>query len=174
MKSVLIIDDDNLFGTSLKQELSDYNYESKYIEDPQEIENVQQEFDIVLIDLRLKNASGLNYINEIKLKWPQSQVILMTGFGTIATAVNAIKLGASDYLTKPVTIKKFEAILNKDAEINTEDTGQDDPMSLDRVEREYIEHILVQEKGNISKAAEKLGLHRQSLQRKLKKWVPFK
>jgi two-component system response regulator RegA len=174
MKSVLIIDDDNLFGTSLKQELSDHNYESKYIEDPQEIENVQQEFDIVLIDLRLKNASGLNYINEIKLKWPQSQVILMTGFGTIATAVNAIKLGASDYLTKPVTIKKFEAILNKDAEINTEDTGQDDPMSLDRVEREYIEHILVQEKGNISKAAEKLGLHRQSLQRKLKKWVPFK
>ena len=52
--------------------------------------------------------------------------------------------------------------------------AQEDVLSLDRVEREYIEHILVQEKGNISKAAEKLGLHRQSLQRKLKKWVPFR
>jgi len=177
MKKILLIDDDLLFGESLSLELRDAGYIVSYLAEPSKsfTEEFNEIFDIALIDLRLKNQSGLNLIEDLKEHSPNCHIIMMTGFGTIASAVNAIKLGASDYLTKPVTVTKIEDILNADKlNLEGEEGGSQTPLSLDRVEREYIEHILVQEKGNISKAAEKLGLHRQSLQRKLKKWVPFK
>ena len=174
MKSkILIIDDDVLFAESLCQELNDTDhYESDFIEHPSQFAEIKNnEYKNIFIDLRLKNTSGLNHIQEVKLLWPDADVYLMTGFGTIATAVSAIKLGATEYLTKPITVEKIESVLNEIE--SSEDTDYSvTPLSLDRVEREYIEHILVQEKGNITKAAQKLGLHRQSLQRKLKKWVP--
>lgn len=171
MKSVLIIDDDELFGESLKENLSMNGLETNYIASPSELNN-KVSYDIILVDLRLQNQSGLNILSELRSSWPQSFIIMMTGFGTIATAVEAIKLGANDYITKPVTYKKIMEVISKKSEELPE--VEEQVMSLDRVEREYIEHILAKEKGNISKAAEKLGLHRQSLQRKLKKWVPNK
>lgn len=172
---VLIIDDENLFGETLSQELNETEkYDSIYIDSPNHFKDIKNNFfHLILIDLRLKNTSGLNHIEEAILLWPDAKLYMMTGFGSIASAVSAIKLGATDYLTKPITIEKIDK-LNVHTLIEKDDTGQQDPLSLDRIEREYIEHILVQENGNISKAAEKLGLHRQSLQRKLKKWVPFK
>jgi two-component system response regulator RegA len=172
---ILIIDDEKLFGESLAQELSDCEqFQSHYISHPNEAMQIMEEdFHIILMDLRLQNTSGLNHIEEIKSIWPNSQLYIMTGYGTIATAVSAMKLGATDYLTKPITPKKVQELLENKT-VAKEDKGLEEPMSLDRVEREYIEHVLAQEKGNISKAAQKLGLHRQSLQRKLKKWVPFK
>lgn len=173
--NLLIIDDDELFSESLSQELNETHlFQATCIQGSSQFSELAQEsFDLVLVDLRLRNESGLNLIEEINRIWPKAQIYLMTGFGTIATAVSAIKLGARDYLTKPITIEKVKALLTE-TEVATDDLGQDSPLSLDRVEREYIEHILAQEKGNISRAANKLGLHRQSLQRKLKKWVPFK
>jgi two-component system response regulator RegA len=173
--NLLIIDDERVFGESLQQEINELDHlEAFYISSPSEAQTIKTiSIQIILLDLRLNNASGLNAISELKEIWPQSELYIMTGYGSIATAVSAMKLGATDYLTKPITIKKIEELLNqKNSPIEIELPTE--PMSLDRVEREYIEHVLVQEKGNISKAAEKLGLHRQSLQRKLKKWVPFK
>jgi two-component system response regulator RegA len=173
--NILIIDDEKLFGESLIQELNDCEeFSAVYITSPSERNKVQDnDFKIILLDLRLQNTSGLNHIEELKKHWPASELYIMTGYGTIATAVSAMKLGATDYLTKPITPKKVQELIENKT-IEKDDSGQEDPMSLDRVEREYIEHVLAQEKGNISKAAQKLGLHRQSLQRKLKKWVPFK
>lgn len=173
--NILIIDDDLLFAESLSQELNDTEiYHSDFIEGPSFFDKVQDNnYDNIFIDLRLRNTSGLNHIEEAKQLWPKANLYLMTGFGTIATAVSAIKLGATEYLTKPITVEKIESVLGT-SESLTFDSGESDPLSLDRVEREYIEHILAQEKGNITKAAQKLGLHRQSLQRKLKKWVPNK
>lgn len=173
--NILIVDDEKLFGESLVQELNESeSFSARYISHPDEAKNIMDiEFSLILLDLRLQNTSGLNHIEKLKNIWPKSQLYMMTGYGTIATAVTAMKLGATDYLTKPITPHKIiELVENKTME--KDDAGLDDPMSLDRVEREYIEHVLAQEKGNISKAAQKLGLHRQSLQRKLKKWVPFK
>lgn len=182
MTKILIIDDDSLFAESLTQELNDIeHFHAEFITDPAKLQSQlikEMSFDEVFIDLRLNGASGLNHIQEIKTLWPASNVYLMTGFGTIATAVSAIKLGATEYLTKPITVEKIELVLKSNtsdsSDMIKDDTGRDDPLSLDRMEREYIEHILVQEKGNITRAAQKLGLHRQSLQRKLKKWVPNK
>ena len=179
--NILIIDDDELFGQALTEEFQDAGYIPSYFSAPtqSELELHQEHFSYALVDLRLKNQTGLELIDLIKNHSPNCFIVIMTGFGTIATAVEAIKRGASDYLTKPVTLKKFKELVHKNAGDNKPDSSDyspldETPMSLDRVEREYIEHILIQEKGNISKTAEKLGLHRQSLQRKLKKWVPFK
>jgi two-component system response regulator RegA len=171
--NILIIDDDILFAESLSQELNDTNeFQSDFIEGPNQMKEIKKNnYQNIFIDLRLKNTSGLNHIQEIKEMWPKADIYLMTGFGTIATAVSAIKLGATEYLTKPITVEKIKNVLNS-IEASDENEKLTTPLSLDRVEREYIEHILVQEKGNITKAAQKLGLHRQSLQRKLKKWVP--
>lgn len=174
MKKMLIIDDDELFGQALSENMSDHDFKVTYMQDPGKVvwKDWEAKFDLILLDLRLHNLSGLNILEDLRQKWPESFIIMMTGFGTIATAVDAIKKGANEYITKPVTFKKIDAIINnKDEQLPD---AQDEIMSLDRVEREYIEHVLTQEKGNITKAAEKLGLHRQSLQRKLKKWVPFK
>jgi len=134
------------------------------------IDNLPKKIDSFLIDFRLKNTSGLKLIEKIRKFYPDSQIFLMTGFGTIASAIEAIKLGADDYLIKPVTVKKIKTLLLTSS--SEEVLLSSESLSLDRVEREYIEHILAQEKGNITKAARKLGIHRQSLQRKLKKWVP--
>ncbi|WP_127716086.1 response regulator transcription factor [Halobacteriovorax sp. HLS] len=171
MKNILIIDDDMLFGESLCDSFKDEGFSSTYIEDPT-ITNLSPElglFDTVLIDLRLKGLTGTNLIVDIKRLWPGAYIIVMTGFGTISTAVDAIKKGADDYITKPVTVEKVRALFDND---DMEEKLNGPVTSLDRIEREYIEYILAQESGNISKAAKKLGLHRQSLQRKLKKWVP--
>ncbi len=175
MINTLIIDDDSLFAESLAQELDELDdFSAQYINDGQGLPDLENDdFNLILIDLRLKDSSGLNLIEKVKKLWPESAVYMMTGFGTIASAVGAIKLGATDYLTKPITVEKVLSLVNTNS-VETDDQGQEEPLSLDRVEREYIEHILVQEKGNITRAAEKLGLHRQSLQRKLRKWVPFK
>lgn len=171
--NILIIDDEMLFGESLAQELNELEqFNAHYISHPSELEKFAEEsFHLILLDLRLQNASGLNYIEQIKQQYPASRLYIMTGYGTIATAVSAMKLGATDYLTKPITPQKILELEHSE-EIEKNNRGQEETMSLDRVEREYIEHVLAQEKGNISKAAQRLGLHRQSLQRKLKKWVP--
>ncbi len=169
-KHILIIDDEELFAESLTCELNSSDEFRAFFITDHHIEDVDHHIDYIFLDLRLKNFSGLNLIESCLSCFPGVEVFLMTGFGTISTAVEAMKLGAADYVTKPITLKKVRDVVNHQVELQI----NDEELSLDRVEREYIEHILTKEKGNISNAAKKLGIHRQSLQRKLKKWVPFK
>lgn len=170
MYNILIIDDDIQFGESLLESFEDLGYSSMFCSDIKRLESFTNlaQIDVVLLDLRLGGLSGINFISQIKSHCPKATIIVMTGFGTISTAVDAIKKGADEYVTKPVTAKKILDLLKN------EKSGEENSVvsSLDRVEREYIEYILSQENGNISKAAKRLGIHRQSLQRKLKKWVP--
>ena len=98
----------------------------------------------------------------------------MTGYGSIATAVQATKLGAAHYLTKPVDIDEVERALQSEEYANEEVPIPTEFQSLYRREREYIEFVLAECDGNISQAARRLGLHRQSLQRKLRKYPPRK
>ena len=123
-----------------------------------------------VVDLRLRSDSGLDAINLIKENSPHARIVVLTGYGSIATAVQATKLGATQYLTKPIEIDELERALLSDDEVSTSIPEQF--QSLDRHEREYIEWVLAQCDGNISQAARRLGLHRQSLQRKLRKFTP--
>ena len=104
---------------------------------------------------------------------PRRGIVVLTGYGSIATAVKATKLGAVGYLMKPTDVDQVERALNEveddeDSELPIPDEFQ----SLYRHEREYIEYVLAECEGNISQAARRLGLHRQSLQRKLRKYTP--
>lgn len=177
-KDILIIDDEEMFAQALCQDLNESNlYNATGISGKKDFAQAfKKEFHLIFLDLRLREESGLNLLPEIRQRYPEAKIYLMTGFGTIATAVSAMKLGATDYLTKPITLEKIQALEDPSTSPMSQATGssptEPQAMSLDRVEREYIEHVLTQEEGNITKAAKKLGIHRQSLQRKLKRWVP--
>jgi two-component system response regulator RegA len=124
-----------------------------------------------VIDLRLGGERGLEVLKDLVERLPGLKAVLLTGYGSIATAVEAIKLGAVHYLTKPANPDDIE----KGFERLTGDTNvslPEAPPSLARHEREYIEYVLAATSGNISEAARRLGLHRQSLQRKLRKYPP--
>ena len=123
--------------------------------------------DFALVDLRLGQESGLGLIEPLKAIRPDMHVLLVTGYASVATAVEAMKRGADDYLLKPVTV---DAILRALAD---ETTSQPEPEAtmtpLNRLEWEHIQQALKETDGNISAAARLLGMHRRSLQRKLSK-----
>lgn len=167
--NVLVIDDDLNFRKSLVDELIDYGFESKGFSSFNEVPQSEiDHFTHAVVDLRLKNENGIEIVSKLRAIKSDLRIIMLTGFGSIATAVSAVKSGADDYLAKPVDIEILIKTL-KNEEI-TVDQGEAVEMSLAKHEREYIEMILEKCEGNISKAARVLGLHRQSLQRMLKKY----
>ncbi len=127
----------------------------------------------VLIDMKLHTESGLSLITPIRQLLPQSRIILLTGYASIATAVDAIKLGADDYLSKPVDTQTLLAALNN-CKVNslTSIASNDDnevTLSPEQVEWQHIQQVLKFNNGNISATARQLSMHRRTLQRKLQK-----
>ena len=123
----------------------------------------------IFIDLRLGRENGASMLDELRRLSPRPRLIILTGYGSIATAVAAMRRGADDYLTKPLTADQiFEAARGKLEDGLVEGPPQKAP-SLDQVEWEHIQRVLQDCDGNISRAAAKLGVHRRSLQRKLAK-----
>lgn len=121
----------------------------------------------VVLDLRLGEDSGLLLLPELRQRLPAARIVILTGFGSIATAVRAMREGADDYLPKPVrladVVRAFEA-----APAATDEACYE-PMSPRRLEWEHLQRVLTEEHGNVSRAARRLGMHRRTLQRKLAK-----
>jgi two-component system response regulator RegA len=171
--SLLIVEDNQRFADTLATELSDRGWMVRAVDSL----NAVRESDIsaighAIVDLRLRQDSGLDVIQAIKEQNPNAHIVVLTGYGSIATAVQATKLGAAHYLTKPVDIDEVERALQTSELSNDEVPIPTEFQSLYRHEREYIEFVLAECEGNISQAARRLGLHRQSLQRKLRKYTP--
>ncbi len=124
-----------------------------------------------LVDLRMPRSSGLELIPRLKAANGQMRIVVVTGYASIATAVEAIKLGATHYLIKPVDVDAVETAFRRAAGDETVPASEQ-PLSADRVEWEYIQHMLVEHRGNVSAAARAMGMHRRSLQRKLSKRPP--
>ena len=170
-KRILFVDDDIPFLTTIALEFSEKDYEvftaKNHIE---ALAHVTSKPDYAVIDIRIGADRGLHVLRDLMAAIPSLVAIMLTGHGSIASTVNAMKLGAHNYITKPCSIEDIEnALLLTDADPDAES----DPLhSLARHEQEYIESILTSCNGNISEAARRLGLHRQSLQRKLKKGPP--
>lgn len=163
-KSILIVEDDNRLRKSLALEFEERGYE---VTEANSLESIpQRSYDYALVDLRLGASNGLKVIEHIKAFSLRTRIVVLTGYGSIATAVEAIKLGAINYLTKPTDMEKIESALRGES-VETKESEQ--PITLSQQEHEYIEYMLAQNGGNITKTAKALGLHRQSLQRKLKK-----
>ena len=174
--SVLLVDDVDTFRETIRLELEDRGYGVREAADAREAVAMLEAhtFMFVVLDLRLCGDDGHLLIPEVKRLQPSARVVILTGYGSVASAVQAMRLGASNYLTKPVSIDRLEHALWSD-EVDPKDVAVPDQReSLARHEREYLEYVLRQCDGNITQAAKWLGIHRQSLQRKLRKYPPQK
>lgn len=125
-----------------------------------------------VIDLRMPTMSGLDLLRELLRQQPGLQVVVLTGYGSIPTAIEAVKRGAINYLTKPAEPAEIDAAFDEHAD--DEEPGPADVTvpSLDRAQWEHLQRVLADTQGNISEAARRLGMHRRSLQRKLQKLPP--
>ena len=170
---LLIVDDDKRFADTLATEFAERGYGVACVTSFSEVRELNVErLDYAIVDLRLRHDSGLDVVDWLHRRAPALRIVVLTGYGSIATAVRAVRLGASNYLTKPVWIDELERALSQEVEDDAlGGEGWEHP-SLARHEREYIEYVLAECNGNISQAARRLGLHRQSLQRKLRKYTP--
>jgi len=169
MKSLLILDDDEVLRESLNKNLSgffDSTYEASDIQ--QAMEKIKSYMiNFYLLDLNLPDGNGLQLIPSILKHNQNSHIIVLTAYSSIATAVEAMKLGATDYLVKPVfqeeILKAFKFIQTNDKTLPLK------ALSPKRVEWEHIQKILKENNYNISSTAKALNMHRRTLQRKLQK-----
>ncbi len=172
-RTLLIVDDNARFAETLASEFRDRGYHVSRAADMASLQSqTSLDVDYAIVDLRLGADSGLDAIQIILKHSPRAKVVVLTGYGSIATAVKATKLGAVGYLMKPTDVEQVERALLEQVDDDTEVPIPSEFQSLYRHEREYIEFVLAECEGNISQAARRLGLHRQSLQRKLRKYTP--
>ena len=165
--TLLIVEDDARLRERLVRAMCDRGYEAVGAADrASAIDLARQESpELALVDLRLPDDSGLTVVRELKELDPATVVVVLTGYGSIATAVESIKLGAASYLTKPADADQIVA-----AFAGTQPSDNAEVPSLARVEWEHIQRVLTDCGGNVSRAARALGIHRRSLQRKLAKY----
>lgn len=169
---LLIAEDDQDLRETLCLEFQERGYQVLTAQNQQEVlEQLQAGLPLrfAIVDLRLQADSGLEILRLILAQQPECRVVMLTGYGSIATAVEAVKRGAVNYLTKPARIEQLEKALWMELNEQESETEDFKPQSLDAHEQEYLEYVLLQCQGNISEAARWLGIHRQSLQRKLKR-----
>jgi two-component system response regulator RegA len=175
MKSILLVDDEDLFRNRLskafiRRGLTTYeaaNYEEAITMIKQH--NPQ----LAVVDLKMPGRTGLDVIKDAKKIAPEIKMLVLTGYGSIATAIDAVKLGALAYIAKPADADDILVAFNK--ALGVEIPLQSDTIvapSLARAEWEHINRVLADCDGNISHAAKRLGIHRRSLQRKLLKYPP--
>ena len=165
----LLVDDDALYLQTLQRSLHRRGYESVTATTiPTALQLAQNcRLSFALVDLRLTAESGLDLIEPLRRTHPNMRIVLLTGYASIATAVEAIKRGADDYLLKPATLATILRTLNGQSDPQPE--PHDTMIPLSRLEWEHIQQALNETSGNVSAAARLLGMHRRSLQRKLAK-----
>ena len=170
--SLLILDDDEPFTRTLGRAMERRGFEVKTIL------TVKEGFDYVnkyppayaIIDLRLDDGNGLDIVEAIRSNRPEASIVVLTGYGAIATAVAAVKIGAVDYLAKPADANDIVAALLSTKDIKP--PPPENPMSADRVKWEHIQRVFELCNRNVSETARRLSMHRRTLQRILAKRSP--
>lgn len=171
-KKVLYVEDDEVLARVTAKALSARGFNVDCCKDIPEAEASisRATYSHALLDLKLESDSSLSLIPSLLQKSPGIKIVLLTGYASIATAVQAIKLGASNYLTKPSTVDQIVSAFTESSD-NIASTSHDDMdgFSLKRLEWERIQQALLDNNGNISATARQLKMHRRTLQRKLDK-----
>ncbi len=170
---LLIVEDDALLRERLARAFAARGFDVRQAEDiPQaEVVAAADAPEFVVLDLRMPAGNGLDLIPRLLAIDPATKIVVLTGYGSVATAIEAVRRGAVHYLTKPADADEILAAFSRDAQAPPPVTTLQ-PMSLDRVEWEHINRVLVDCGNNISEAARVLGIHRRSLQRKLSRYPP--
>jgi len=168
---LLIVDDDEVFVRVLQTALHRRGYQTStaHAIEPALALARSARPSQALVDLNLDGESGLRLIQPLLQCVPGMQIVVLTGYASIATAVDAIKLGAMHYLTKPADADQIMQAFEQH-QGNPETGIADAPMSVRRLEWEHVQRVLAECDGNISEAARKLNMHRRTLQRKLRKY----
>ena len=167
---ILVVDDDPVYAQALTRSLRRRGHGAESVADGVGAMEALKgaSYDAVVLDLRLATDSGLQLIAPMKEARPDLRILLLTGYSSIATAVEAIKLGAIHYLAKPAGVEEILAALGREEG----DAGMElpeAPLSVDRLEWEHIQKVLAEHEGNLSATARALKMHRRTLQRKLAK-----
>lgn len=167
---LLLVDDDLIYCEVLSDALIDRNFSVSIAHDvPSALIQLESSIpDYAIFDLKMPGPSGLELVAKLHELNPDAKIIVLTGYASIATAVEAIKLGATHYLTKPADADEIVAAFNKQ-DGNSETPVAEKPPSVNRIGWEHIQKVLTECDGNISEAARQLGMHRRTLQRKLQK-----
>lgn len=170
-KRILIVDDDSIYRERLARSLRNSGYQAATAADVTSGLLVAREFlpEAAVLDLRMP-GDGLVCLRKLVDEHYGIKIVMLTGYGSIATAIEAVRAGAIDYLTKPADTEQILAALMGKAIFSKEDDHT--IPSLERMEWEHIQRVLQDHGGNISRSAEALGMHRRSLQRKLQKYPP--
>ncbi|GAA5218300.1 response regulator transcription factor [Corallincola platygyrae] len=175
---LLVIEDDQDFSRIVCRRLSREGYECREAANATDALLTARQWrpEYILLDVKLAEQSGLSLISPLRQLLPSSRIVLLTGYASIANAVEAIHAGADDYLAKPADTQTIVAALQGKAKTHSTvdsdqfNAGVDEPkMTPERLEWEHIQQVMKANDGNISKTAEQLGMHRRTLQRKLKK-----
>lgn len=169
--AVIIVDDDVAFCNALSRAFTRRGYEAFVAHDLDQLNACEKlsEIEYGVVDLRIGADSGLNAIKILQARNPKIRIVMLTAYASIATTVEAIKLGAINYLIKPASVQDIIEKLHDaipDKKILIEET----PLSVKRLEWEHLQKVLLEHDGNISAAARALNMHRRTLQRKLQKY----
>lgn len=170
-RTVLVVDDDEVFRNRLCRALEERGFDAWGAQDANAaLERARAETpEYAVVDLRMPGPSGLHLVRRLHELDATTRIVVLTGYGSIATALDAVRSGAVHYLTKPTSVEELLAAFEHDGQPASTPPEPTVP-SLDRVEWEHIERVLTDCGGNITQTAKLLGLHRRSLQRKLSKY----
>lgn len=170
---LLIVEDDPDFAAALGRAMARRGIETAHAGSAAEARALAESFrpSHAVVDLRLPGESGLRVVADLTAHAPAPAVVVLTGYASIATAVEAVRLGARNYLAKPANADEILAALRRDEPDATLDI-QPEPLSVARLEWEHIQKVLNEHGGNISATARALKMHRRTLQRKLDKNPP--
>jgi two-component system, response regulator RegA len=171
----LIVDDDDVFRNRLRRAFAQRNWEAEAASNGEEALRFARERspDLVVVDLRMPGMGGLEAIDGLRAIDSSMAIIVLTGYGSIPTAISAVKRGADHYLSKPADVDQILAAYeNLRSAPNAGPEIPETVPSLARVEWEHMQRVIADCGGNISQAARLLGIHRRSLQRKLAKFPP--
>jgi len=171
---ILLVEDDEVFARVVSRALRNRNYIVSHTTNTEDAEILikQIDFSHAILDLNLGGQTSLDLVPMIKQDQPTMRILILTGYASIATAVEAIKLGADNYLAKPADTDEILAALlrheDHDVALGPKQASLE-PMSVRRLEWEHIQKVLSDNQGNISATARQLKMHRRTLQRKLQK-----
>ncbi len=167
---LLLVDDDPIYCSVLGQALEKRDYAVSIAHDVESGIQLAQKTrpEYAVVDLRIGHESGLEMVRRLTEMDQDVHIVVLTGFASIATAVESIKLGATHYLTKPADTDEIIKALNR-AQGDSNISVKKRPLSVKRLEWEHLQKVLMEHNGNISAAARALGMHRRTLQRKLDK-----
>lgn len=174
--SLLLADDDKILRERMGRAFRDRGFDVRTAADAEEALKLAHEDspELAVVDFRMPGASGLHLVKELKAIDPHTRIVVLTGYGSIATAIDAIRLGATYFLPKPADADEILSAFARGEQPPLDPPAPDyRAPSLARAEWEHINRVLSDCAGNISEAARILGIHRRSLQRKLQKYPPL-